>query len=249
MEIIENVSVKPYKTFKKVGSGDNAVCYLNKNNEVFKCYRNYKYVLDFTTKPSFIEKIEKLDVIANDTYKAPKRVLKIDGRIAGYFCDYVNAKPLKNMKSSEKIYDIFSNYDKLVEDTKKISIKNFRLRDIHELNILYKNGTFSIVDFDNGYFVNNNSEEMEDITRKNMERIFYEIVKKIFNVRVDQIPYFYDKKFEKFLHKLDPTNSDDIKKLCDWLSDMCDNANPTLSSIRRNVLMKKETDNYYNKYF
>ena len=247
MDIIEIESIKPYKKARRIGSGQYAVCYLNKDKEVFKCYKDHLYIRKAVVESNFKDKIIKMDILANDTYKAPKKILLQEGRIVGYICDYVEAKPLRKIKTSERISNMFKNYEQLITDTKDISSKKFLLSDIHECNILYKDGTYKMIDLDNGYFCSDAFTE-EEIYRKNIRNIFAKILKKIFGINPHEIPFFYDKEFEMYLHSIDPGNIDEIYNLCEKFAELCKKENPTLREIRKKTLEKKETDGYYYRF-
>lgn len=172
-------STFPYlKGSKYIGKGKTAYCFLMKDNRVLKLFYNSpetKNMFEYFRNP--VRHFYELDKAGNDTFVAPKELLIKDGKLVGYIYDYVEGKTLNKVGLKFNIEDLITYYDKLEEDARKISENKFALYDIHDKNVIFKEG-YKVIDLDKGIFVD---DEIDNIYKYNMCEINQTILYSIFN--------------------------------------------------------------------
>lgn len=184
MKIIEVNNINKYLVGAiPIGVGTTAICFLIPNNKVIKIYHSP------LMKKFVFENMHEFDCIGNDTYISPSEFLVKDNLCVAQIYDYVKAKTLHS-SNKLKISEIIKAYDKLYQDTIKISEKGFFLCDLHDKNILF-NGNFYIIDLDKGYI---DEEKMSYLFNINMRNINQVILYFIFKIKEYQILQFYDEK-------------------------------------------------------
>lgn len=177
MKVTNIESVIPYlKGSRFIGIGYTAMCFLMNNGKVFKLYIetfSKKNLFECISNP--IEHFSKINEIKNETYIAPDELLLKNGKVIGYLYDYINGKTLRRLNYSLDL--LINSYDKLIEDTYKISEQGFDLFDVHDKNILFDN-KFRIIDLDKGEYKEYGTER---IFNSNMSEINKTIIYNVFS--------------------------------------------------------------------
>lgn len=239
METLEAKSVLPFiRNSKIIGIGTTAICFKMSGGMVFKLF---KYN-DIDISDDFYTKINRISSISNDTYIAPQKLLIINDKIRGYFYPYVNAHTLRGISSNTKISELFKSYEKLVEDTKEVSNKNFRLYDLHSGNILF-DGNYYIIDLDRCCFSDKIATEC--IFELNISKIFKIIIKQIYKTEIWELPIFEDKDIEHYLNHIKVENIDDIYELIRIIANYCNVIDPTIKEVRSKIKVKNVFNEYY----
>ena len=248
MRFTEIKSISTYLTNSRlIGVGTTAVCFLMKNGNVLKLYlntynkRRLFYVNDMT------EHLILLNSISNDSYIGPEEVLIKNGECIGYIYPYVHSKTLSSIDRNKSIYDVTKSFDKLIEDTKKVSNQSFRLGDLHDKNILF-NHTYSIIDLDKGFI--EDRLDIENIHSANMKNIIKTIIYAIFKVKcVDEISFFDDKISEMYFSTI-YYYPEKLGEFLETIASIYEIKNPTMGNLLKNkrYILKSEYNTYYNKY-
>lgn len=248
MKFTEIKSISTYlKNSRLIGVGTTAVCFLMENGNVLKLYlntynkRKLFYVNDMT------EHLSLLNSISNDSYIGPQEVLIKNGECIGYIYPYVYSKTLSSIDRNKSIYDITKSFDKLIEDTKKVSYKSFRLGDLHDKNILF-NYTYSVIDLDKGYI--EDRLDIQDIQSANMKNIIKTIIYAIFKVKCfDEISFFDDKISDIYFSTI-YYYPEKLGEFLEAIASIYEIKNPTISNFLKNkkYILKSEYNTYYNKY-
>lgn len=251
MEIIEVKNLKELLVGTKViGYGTTCICFLLRDNSVFKLYLNtYRKVELFDTFNMF-EHLKMLNNLGNDTYVSPEKIVILNNKIIGYSMKYINTKTLAKMSKDIYINDVLNKINKLYEDTYLISKNNFDLRDIHRKNILYQN-RFYVIDLDHGYINLNLSEDL--LLKCNISGLLLTIIgaifgENIFEGRNSKEMIFFDDEINTLYKQTIHQNHNKIFDLFGCIKEKVKNENPTINELRRvrKKIYKKE-DNYYGK--
>lgn len=243
MDIIE---VKDTNCFKKIpiGIGTSAICYKINNNMVAKLfYKSFCYDF-FINEKQIQEKFELLSIISNDTFIGPEKIIVKDGVCVGYIYPYIEAKTLKRKSNIITVEQILKYYDKIEIDTKKISDKNFNLRDLHDKNILF-NKKFSIIDLDRGGLENYYSKDK--IYQININKINRTIINSLYHVKeYENIKFLNDKINELYNQAVYSDN----KKIYDFLEQTLIETKQTnhvkYKKIVKKINYTKHNTGYYN---
>ncbi|MBQ1496224.1 MAG: hypothetical protein IIZ40_02590 [Bacilli bacterium] len=232
-------SILPYlKGAKYIGKGKTAYCFLMRDNKVLKLFYKSietKNMFDYFRNP--INHFYELEKINNDTYIAPLELLIKDNELIGYIYDYIDGKTLKRVGLNFKIEELIEAYDRLEEDTRKISESKFALYDTHDKNIIF-NGGFKVIDLDKGIFVD---DEVENIYKYNMSEINQTIIHSIFNESRNKMLEFRNQKLRK--EYLETVYSDPLK-MKDLLKDISNTYNKKyMLLLNKNDIIKSR-----NKY-
>lgn len=236
------MSILPYlKDSKIIGMGSTSICFLIKGNKVLKLYMdtaNKKKL--FNSKKDIISHFDRLSEVNNDTYIAPDELLIKDNKCIAYIYRYKNAHSFKTLKRSTTLDRITQAYDKLVEDTYKISEKKLVLNDIHDKNILFSY-MFYVIDLDYGYFVD--SKNTDDLANFNLIKMNDVIIHSLFKQRYNKVIEFYNNDLND-LYK-DSTKSD-YKKFKIFLQELqkYDDSINRKSDLYKRKLIHTH-DNYY----
>ncbi|MBQ9024098.1 MAG: hypothetical protein IJ105_02620 [Bacilli bacterium] len=240
------MSLIPYlKGSYPIGVGTTAICFLMKNGNVLKVFLNtYNKNVLFNYYDNIIEHFERINTLKNDTYIVPEELLIKDGKCIAYIYKYEASKTLKSIRLKTRIDCLIDSYDKLLEDTKKISYKKFDIIDLHDRNILF-GPFFKIIDLDQGNFKDNLTEE--ELFRYNMininETIIYSLLRKD---KRKEIIEFYDKDLEKMYKEY---AIKDFKKMKLFLKELEKHNINTVKDIKLNSnKLVLTTENYYRHY-
>lgn len=241
MRITRIDSVYPYlKGSKFIGFGRTAICFFMKNGKVIKLFietYNKKDLFAYVKNP--IEHFSKISEIKNDTYIAPDELLVKDGEVVGYLYDYVYGKTLKSY--NYKLQPLINSYDKLMDDTYKISEQGFDLFDVHDKNILFDKN-FRIIDLDQGEFSELDSNKL---FLSNMKDINKTIIYNLFNVSIKDELFFRDYDENKLYNDALYNNVYEMKELLNDLKKLGDKRNKLVFKKNRIIDIHK---NYHCKY-
>ena len=241
MRVVEINNIRDYiKDSIFIGKGTTAYCYLRPNNDVVKIYRNNSYTKELFSRVDMLQRLTDIDGIQNDTYVGPETILIKDGIVVGYVFPYVDAKTLHTVSLRTTLFDLFNNIDTLIDDTKDISDKGFRLYDVHNKNILF-DGNYYVIDLDKGKLV----EDSSNIFKYNMSSIRSTILGQIFNSKPWEIIKFKDEELQEFDGRNSWTSDENIYEYFRMLANKSGEANPSIKQLRRKIDYKK----YFNEYY
>ncbi|MBR1376707.1 MAG: hypothetical protein IJ565_02725 [Bacilli bacterium] len=242
MKIIEADTVTPYiLNSLPIGVGTTAICFCLLDGRVFKYYINTRQTMLMFANPHFKAKLERISTITNDSYVGPQELLFIKGELKGYFYPYVEGKTLKSTRKDITLSELFRNYEKLLTDTIEVSKKGFTLYDLHDRNIIF-NDYFNIIDLDRCYFEN---DKFEHTLRINLRTISETILGYIFKTEPWQTINIYDRDLQYIYYNTDWQNLDEVDALIKMISDKCNDADPTVKTIRKKIKYVKEYNEYY----
>ena len=184
-------SLMPYlKDSYLIGVGTTALCFLMKDGNVLKVFMDTSNKKElFLSKKNIIKHFELINKLKNDTYIVPEELLIKDNNFIGYIYPYKSAKVLNLLNKNTKLDNIIDSYDKLIEDTSKISEKKFILEDLHDKNILYSDN-FYLIDLDFGYF--EKSKSSEELTNLNLLNLNEAIIHSLFKKKLNMVIDFFD---------------------------------------------------------
>lgn len=249
MKFTEIKSIFPYlKNSQIIGVGTTAICFLMQDGNVLKVYLNTFNKKELFYKRNMLEHLKLLNSISNDSFIGPTEVLVKNGNCVAYIYPYVYARTLFNMKKDTTIYDIVQSFDKLIDDTKKISEKSFRLGDIHDQNILF-NHVYSIIDLDRGYI--EDRYDIKNIQTSNMKEITKTIIYALFKVKCFEEISFFDDKLNELYFSTIYYHPEKLGEFLEKIVSIYDLKNPTRNNLikRRDYILKREENTYYiNKF-
>ena len=226
-----------------IGIGTTAICFLTNNNKIIKLFINTSGKREMFDYFSDMEKhLEGLNSISNDTFIGPEDILlDTDNNCIGYIFDYVKGKTLAHMKFNTDLRVLLNNYDRLVENTKEISDREYSIMDLHDKNIII-NDNIKIIDIDRYIYRYSN---YRDLFKVNINNINKTILYSLFGVRDDQIMYFYDNKLEQLYNK---AIYSDYKYFQELIYTLIDYDVKTKGDVlvKRMSLRRKEHNTYYH---
>lgn len=246
---MKTIEIKNVNQFLKysipIGMGTTAICFLLPNKQVAKIFFN-SYCYDFIWEKEGIKnKFEFLSFISNDTFIGPDQAIIKDGICIGYIYPYIKARTLHNISLRKTVDDLLKSYEKLYEDTKKISELGFQLRDLHDKNILYSN-FFRVIDLDKGgeSLISRTNEEIFDF---NMRKLNSTIIDAIFKVSLDKDISFFNTDIDRLY--IDSVN-DDYQKFPDFLETLASECSgkSNIKALRKQISYNKTKNNYYSYY-
>lgn len=240
MKITEVDDVFKYVKVKSpCGLGTTAICFLTKDNRVLKLYLN-TYRTKKLIDSSFLDKLNKINSIQNDTFVGPDEVLVHDDRVIGYLYPYIKSSTLKKINLNTRLNDITNSLDKLLTDTKDISDNCFNLYDVHSGNILF-NGEYKVIDLDWGKI----SKPDNLLYLYNMRKIFFTINHSIFNATPKDILIFKDANTRSIYRATNWTDINSINEFYASLEEECKINNPTVKQLRKTINKEKVYNSYY----
>ena len=245
MEIIEVNSSLPYiLNGKPIGMGTTAICFKEPNGMVFKKFVNTSNTKELFRKGDMIEKLSRMEELTNDTYVGPEKLVLVKGKLSGYMYPYVPSKTLKHISKDTKLFDLFKGYEKLMEDTKTLSSKGFRLVDTFTGDIFFDE-SFKIIDIDRGYY----NDVDTSLYRKNIDYIFKTLLKYIFDAYQNELvqPLVEEAEFYHIWNRTNPDDINQVYRLLEYIAKKCKDSNPSIRSIRRNIDVDRSFDEYHNK--
>lgn len=235
MEIVNEKGLKDFfKNFKFIGAGNEAICFLLPNNQVFKLYYD-----KFIAKKTF-NNLKDLIAIKNDTYIFPTDLLVYKNQPIGSLSTYIKGYKLNKMSKSSKPIDFLMYYEELVINTKMISDLSILLGDVKPDNIKFDSG-FKFIDTSMCKVSLNYTKE--ELFRKNMANMNKSIIYAIFKVRIDEILSFADSNLNTLYGK---AAYGDYKAFISFLSVF---ENMTINEIRNNIQYDRQENSYFKSYF
>lgn len=246
MKIREDVQIFKYLAGARIiGIGSTAICFLLTDGRVLKLYYNIYIKGLIFNNCDIVSHFLDINSISNDTYIGPDEILINKDSVIGYIYPYVDAKTLYYSRYFISLNEIINKYPKLYEDTKKISQKNFILRDVHDKNILVKS-IFYIIDLDYGYI--NEDLSKKDIFYDNMKKINKIIIYSLFNVNDDELIDFKDDTINDLWHNSIYLHPESFLELLEKLQEQCYPKKTSILNLRKSVPYNKSYNSYY-RYF
>lgn len=227
-----------------IGVGTTAVCFLMSDNRVLKVYRNTYLKRQLFELKNMKEHLKLLNKITNDSYIGPDEVLLKNNEVIAYIYPYINSKTLSKISNGVTIYDLCENFDKLIDDTEKVSNYSFRLGDLHSKNILF-NLYYHLIDLDKGYI--EKDKDKSEINRENIRDITKTIIYSLFNIKYNEEICFYDKNLNDLYCSVIYYNQAKLKDLLEEIIKIYNIENPkkkTLVNKRYKILKITENDYY-----
>lgn len=240
MKTTEIKSILPYLIGSiPIGIGTTAICFLMPNGKVLKLYMNTYLKRELFYYHDMRKHLEFLNSISNDSYIGPEELLMKNNEVIGYIYTYINALELKRLRNNIKLNDVVKGYEKLYNDTLKISNNKFRLKDLHQKNILF-NGNYYIIDLDKGFLDDRDNNE---IFNSNIIDINNIILNAIFDLKFFEHLSFYDDDLDELLYSSLYENHEDFYELLQRLFDN----NLTKKEVKENIriYVHKKDPNYY----
>lgn len=214
MKITEIKSILPYLVGAiPIGIGTTAICFLMPNGKVLKLYRNTYLKRELFYYNDMKQHLNFLNSISNDSYIGPEELLMKNDEVIGYIYTYINALELKRLRNNIKLNDIVKGYEKLYSDTISISNNKFRLKDLHQKNILF-NGNYYVIDLDKGKLDERDSNEVFD---SNIADINNVIINAIFDLKFFEYLAFYDDDLDELLYSSLYESHEDFYELLERL--------------------------------
>lgn len=226
-----------------IGIGTTAVCYLMRNKHLLKIYLNtYNKKVLFGRFEDIINHFETLNHIQNDTYIAPDEILIKNGQLVGYTYPYIEGKTLKKEKKLI-LSSLIEKYDKLVDDTEKISNYNLTISDLHDRNIIIGDNIY-LIDMDRYFIDQDNTNVFSDNMHKINKTLLYNIFDKHLLKKIIQ---FHNEELNNLYNESLNGEFNYIKDLIVKLEEMGIN---TKTDIRRNEkkLIKVMDNDYYHGF-
>ena len=239
MERVYTDSIKKMLKFPlPIGIGTTARCYIGKDGNVIKLYKDNSDTRFLLKTDNYEEKLVEISKVSNDTFIGPKKLLYIDDKLAGYIYEYIKGNELEHIKRSTKLSQVFNNFEIVLNNIKKISDSNFILRDVHGKNILF-NGEYHVIDLDRGVF---EDYDPRTIYNKNTSEVFITLIDQIYGLKPWQDARYSRIDINKY--KYNDVDMNLINDLCSALKEACEDDNPTIRKIRRMTLDKKFINTY-----
>lgn len=240
MEIVHTDNVKNLISFPlPIGTGTTARCYKSKDGDVIKVYRDNSDARFLLRTDNFEDKLAQMGEISNDTFIAPKKLLYINNKLSGYIYDYVRAKDLDRISKFTKLSSVFGHFDIVLDNLKKISNKNFILRDVHGRNILF-NGKYHVIDLDRGVFEDYDSRT---IYMKNSREVFATVIDQIYGLKPWHEGTYSYVNVNKYKYD-DDVDINLVHDFCEDIRKACDDEDPTIRKIRKVTLDRKFINTY-----
>ena len=234
-----------------IGKGTTAVCYLMKNGNVLKIFKDtYNTATLKRMYPNSIEHYSSFESIKNDSYISPDELLIINGQVIAYIYKYVNAKTFKKISYLTSLRDIFLSdaYKRLQENTFKASEKGFELYDSHDENILFDGTNFYNIDLD---FSNVSSDiDIDKLYMQNIRTIQNAMIYSLFNIKSIKKYnlYFNDEVLDKLYNLSIYHDDNQIKQLVEELEKR--NVKTKFDvRTKKHFLARVEYNDYYNRFF
>lgn len=227
-----------------IGAGKTSCCFLLKNGSVLKIYKNSSKKRELFQNRSMLEHIVLLSELKNESYITPKVVFTYLNEVIAYKTEYRPAKTLAKVNLLTKIQDFLLCLDKLIEDTYLIGEKNFRLKDLHDKNILF-NGHYYIIDLD---FGKKEEGAKENINRYNIQDIIKLLFYFLFDVKAYEILKFDDPLLLTLYHDTLYKNYTYIYSFFEALQEEMKINELQVRDLRRTHLIEKEYNSYYKLF-
>lgn len=227
-----------------LGSGKTANCFLTPNLDVVKIYKHNFDAEQLLKNKDFSLKLERLGNISNETFIGPDSLLYTKDKLVGYTYKYCVSPTLSVAGSDTTLTKLFINYDRLLEDIKKVSNGHLRIRDSHYKNILF-DGIYHMIDLDHSEF--RDEDDVEELYSKNASRLFKAIVKHIYGVNPSHTLMFDDKDLNLVFNHMDKTNLSEVEEFQRIITKKCETPNPTIKQIKRKVKARGYNMGYNGK--
>ena len=233
MEIIETDNIKKLISFPiSIGAGCTARCYKTKEGNVIKIYKHNRFAKELLARPFFEDNMRHIDVISNETFIGPKKLVYQDGKIVGYIYELLHGKTLSKLSSKTRLSTVVQDLDVVFENIKKISQQKFALGDVHTKNIIFDGG-YRVIDLDQGGFLTLKSEE--EIYLDNARMVIQTIFDQIYGTNIDRSAEYTHVKVDKYINS-DYLSMKVIELLCDKYRSVCNSDNPTIQEIKDKTL-------------
>ncbi len=223
-----------------IGAGKTSCCFLLKDGSVLKIYKNSSEKRELFQTRSMLEHIVLLSELKNESYITPKVVFTFQNEVIAYKIEYRPAKTLAKVNLLTKVQDFLLYLDKLIEDTYLIGENNFRLKDLHDKNILF-NGYYYIIDLDFG----KKEETKENINRYNIQDIIKLLFYFLFDVKAYEIVKFDDPLLLELYHDTLYKKYTYIYSFFEALQEEMKTNELQVRDLRRTHLIEKEYNSYY----
>lgn len=239
MERVYTDSIKKMLKFPlPIGIGTTARCYIGKDGNVIKLYKDNSDTRFLLKTDNYEEKLVEIGKVSNDTFIGPKKLLYVDNKLAGYIYEYIKGHELAHMRKSARLSQIFGSFEIVLDNIKKISDSHFILRDVHGKNILF-NGDYHVIDLDRGVF---EDYDPKTIYNRNTSEVFITLIDQIYGLKPWHDATYSRVNINKY--KYDDVDMNLVNDLCNALKDACEDDNPTIHKIRRLTLDRKFINSY-----
>lgn len=240
------------KHTKYIGSGVNGRCYLTKDYQVIKIFKdNYRTEELFIHKNDIKDHVEKLSELNNDSYLAPIIQIICDGELIGYITLYGCRTTLAHIDRKMPMTELIEYYKKLEEDTYKVSEKGFWNHDLHDKNILAFDQLY-VIDLDHGEFYP--YLDSDNLFKKNIKEVNYIIASSLcgchdtYYKRVKACREYatLDNVLEEFVY-----GKMTFDEYINYINSTLKMENPSVGEFKHNikkVLTYQSVDDYYRHY-
>lgn len=212
-----------FRILKPIGFGSHSDIYKARIGSEMYAIKKYNWIYKEDR-----ENIERKIDINIDSYVTPVKLMYISGRFDGYLMSLCKDKDLEKRRLNISVEEFSSSTDKLIEDTKKLSLLGYNIYDTFISNVMYDNG-FKMIDTDDyPYNPNMSFDEIEQINTKRLNQMLSEIFIK--NANLGNL-YFSNVDFKKYIKRCEDGQIL-FKEMFDLLCSIANNeANGELTSI------------------
>ena len=230
MKITEVNSIIPYlKRSVPIGMGSTAICFLMKDNRVFKLYLiTYKKFLLFYYN-DMKEKLSLLNEVSNESFIGPKEIITVKNEIVGYIYDYKKGHTLKTLSNKTTKDMLINPYLKLINNSDKISEFNIRYYDLHQRNILLSD-EYYVIDLDKFYKETCEFCNVKVLNRANINRV---ILSALFDLKFNEYITFLDNDLNDLLRC---ANNEDPEAFIDLINELFKD-NETKKDVKKYTLI------------
>lgn len=255
MEAIEikNLKINFWK-LRILGIGTLGICFLLPERKVLKLFFNKHRVYELKNRHGdLITHFNYINSVGNETFMVPEKLLMRNGEIVGYIASYGLGRQIAHFRKETKINNLIEAYEPLIDDTKKISEKKFRLHDVHDGKVLYNEilNSFCCIDLDKGY--KEDSTRTKDLVQLNMRAINKCLICSLFGVDIlyKNVEFYnYDLR-----HLHEEATLRDYMAIYDFFECLfkeIENEDPTIGTLhheKRKILSVYAIEDYYNRVF
>lgn len=158
------------RSLEFIGSGSESDCYKTANNLVLKHLCGPAY------EPKTKEELLQFKDVAIKNYVFNKALVYIKDEIVGVLMPYINGRTLEKNLYKVKILNIVRALDDLMIATKKLSNLGIHVFDVCDVNTIYNNSKFFLIDT---MFYEKVAVDPNQLFRQNMKSIIINIYEKI----------------------------------------------------------------------
>lgn len=251
---IKNLKIN-FLTLKILGIGTLGICFLLPEGKVLKIFFNRHRVAELKDRHGeLIPHFNFINSVGNETFMVPEKLLMRKGEVVGYIASYGYGRQIAHFRRDLRVNTLIEAYEPLINDTKKISEKKFRLHDVHDGNVLYDEilNRFCCIDLDKGY-KDEDSLRTKDLIQLNMRAINKCIICSLFGVDIlYKNVEFYSYDLRRLHETATLRDYEAIYDFFECLFKTIDNQDPTIGILhreKRKILSVYPVEDYYNRLF